>query len=116
MQGKKPVQWKGITEQQENQLQKLIADGISEEEDADDDDNIINRAIDKVLMKGKAAVAAGAAANDPLPPLTTGSAHSLTASASKRVNTKRRRSSAVFVRPSFQFPEFDEEDELVTAG
>ena len=94
----------------------MIADGISEEEDTDDDDNIINRAIDKVLMKGKAAAAVGAAANDPLPPLTTGSAPSLTASASKRVNTKRRRSSAVFVRPSFQFPEFDEDDELMTAG
>lgn len=114
--GKKPVKWQGITEEQEDQLAKLIADGISEEEDTDDDDNIINRAIDKVLMKGKAAAAVGAAANDPLPPLTTGSAPSVTASASKRVNTKRRRSSAVFVRPSFQFPEFDEEPELMTAG
>ena len=94
----------------------MIADGISEEEDTDDDDNIINRAIDKVLMKGKAAAAVGASANDPLPPLTTGSGPSVTASASKRVNTKRRRSSAVFVRPSFQFPEFDEEPELMTAG
>jgi len=111
-QGKKPLKFKGISEQQEDKLIRLIADKDDEEDlDTEDEDTAaINRAIDKALMKSKAEVSKKKKTEnkESLAPAN------VTASASKRINTKRRRSSATFQPQStelFNFPDFSEEDE-----
>jgi len=128
--GKKPVKFQGLSGEQEDKLQKILYEKREEEEEElsgdEEETRAINRAIDKVLIRAATSAAestrraaAEAAASTktssvkgPLQPNPTSS------SATKRVNMKRRRSSASFKRqqPSFlEFPDFNgAEEELST--
>jgi len=129
--GKKPVKFQGLSGEQEDKLQRILYEKREDEEEVSEDEEetqVINRAIDKVLIRAATSAAessrratAEAAASTktssvkgPLQPNPTSS------SATKRVNTKRRRSSASFKKqpqqPSFlEFSDFNgAEEELST--
>jgi len=128
--GKKPVKFQGLSGEQEDKLQKILYEKREEEEEElsgdEEETRAINRAIDKVLIRAATSAAestrraaAEAAASTktssvkgPLQPNPTSS------SATKRVNMKRRRSSASFKRqqPSFlEFPDFNCAEEELSA-